>query len=43
MESLNYPSIFYEVKKIIHSYLNEEPLGPSSYHESIRYNFILFC
>lgn len=35
-ENLNYPSIFYEVKKkkkIIHSYLNEEPLGPSSYHE----------
>lgn len=33
-ENLNYPSIFHEVKKkkMIHSYLNEEPLGPSSYH-----------
>lgn len=43
MESLNYFSIFYEVKKIIYLYLNEELLGFSSYYESIRYNFILFC
>lgn len=34
MGSLNYLSIIYEVKNnTIHSYLNEDPFGPSGFHE----------